>query len=252
MTTMKFAFELKSTHLNTLVLCLHTQDWAEAQQFFQAKKEQYQQFSNIPFILDISVFECVQADDLLAFVNLLSQHNLNIIALRHEYVDYSLLAKEQGWLFLQKRLSGRNMLENEEINHCSDAEANSENQSQSVDVHQSAQLVRRTMVIDTPIRAGQQVYAENADLIILAMVSAGAEVIADGHIHVYAPMRGRALAGERGDKTARIFIQSMQAELVSIAGIYRVFEQNLPNHLHQKAVRIELQDDKLLVMAISV
>ena len=83
----------------------------------------------------------------------------------------------------------------------------------------------------------------------MGMVSEGAEVIADGNIHVYAPLRGRALAGESGDKTARIFVQSMQAELVSVAGIYRVFEQDLPPHLHKHAVKIELQEDERLAIS---
>ncbi|WP_289005728.1 septum site-determining protein MinC [uncultured Kingella sp.] len=113
-------------------------------------------------------------------------------------------------------------------------------------------LTRKTVVVTSPVRTGQQVYAEQADLVVLGMVSEGAEIIADGNIHVYAPMRGRALAGESGDTSARIFLQSMQAELVSIAGIYRVFEQNLPPSLHKKAVQIELQDDeRLAIFAIN-
>ena len=113
-------------------------------------------------------------------------------------------------------------------------------------------LTRKTVVVTSPVRTGQQVYAEQADLVVLGMVSEGAEIIADGNIHVYAPMRGRALAGESGDTSARIFLQSMQAELVSIAGIYRVFEQDLPPSLHKKAVQIELQDDeRLAIFAIN-
>lgn len=104
-----------------------------------------------------------------------------------------------------------------------------------------------TIVVSQPVRTGQQIYAEQADLIILGSVSPGAEVIADGNIHIYATLRGRALAGASGDENARIFVQSMQAELVSIAGIYRVFEQKLPPHLHQKAVQIELQEDRLAI-----
>lgn len=109
-----------------------------------------------------------------------------------------------------------------------------------------------TIVVSTPVRTGQQVYAEQADLIVLGIVSPGAEVIADGNIHIYAPLRGRAIAGASGDAKARIFVQSMQAELVSIAGIYRVFDQKLPPHLHRKAVQIELQEDRLAIGAINV
>lgn len=109
---------------------------------------------------------------------------------------------------------------------------------------------KQTIVVSTPVRTGQQIYAEKADLIVLGIVSPGAEVIADGNIHIYAPLRGRALAGASGDRKARIFVQSMQAELVSIAGIYRTFEQKLPNHLAKQAVRIELQDDRLAISSI--
>ena len=108
-----------------------------------------------------------------------------------------------------------------------------------------------TVFVSEPVRTGQQVYAENADLIVTGMVSEGAELIADGNIHVYAPMRGRALAGAAGRRDARIFIQSMQAELVSVAGIYRNFEQRLPEHLYRKPVQIFLQDDRLVIAAIA-
>jgi septum site-determining protein MinC len=84
------------------------------------------------------------------------------------------------------------------------------------------------LVIDKPLRSGQQVYARGRDLVMLAMVNAGAEVIADGHIHVYAPLRGRAVAGARGNTDARIFALSMEPELISIAGLYRTGETPLP------------------------
>ncbi|HWU85285.1 MAG TPA: septum site-determining protein MinC, partial [Rhodocyclaceae bacterium] len=80
------------------------------------------------------------------------------------------------------------------------------------------------MVVDKPLRSGQRIYAQGGDLVVLAMVSAGAEIIADGNIHIYAPLRGRALAGAQGDHQARIFTTSFEAELVSIAGVYRTFE----------------------------
>lgn len=83
---------------------------------------------------------------------------------------------------------------------------------------------RGSLIIDTPVRAGQRIYARDADLIVTAAVNSGAEIIADGSIHIYAPLRGRALAGARGNAEARIFTLSMEAELVSIAGIYNTFE----------------------------
>ncbi|CDS52868.1 Septum site-determining protein MinC [Polaromonas sp. CG9_12] len=107
------------------------------------------------------------------------------------------------------------------------------------------------LVIDKPLRSGQQVYARGRDLVVLAMVNAGAEVIADGHIHVYAPLRGRAIAGARGNTEARIFALALEAELLSIAGIYRTSENPLPPEVtgHPTQVRlVEGPDGEKLVM----
>ena len=101
----------------------------------------------------------------------------------------------------------------------------------------------RTITLDKPLRSGQRFYAKGCDLIVTAMVSAGAEVIADGNIHVYAPLRGRALAGASGDKHARIFTTSLEAELVSVAGLYRTFEQGVPAELARQPATISLIGD---------
>ena len=97
-----------------------------------------------------------------------------------------------------------------------------------------------SLIIDRPLRSGQQVYAKGGDLIILAAVNPGAEVIADGNIHVYAPLRGRALAGARGNAEARILTTVFAAELVSIAGIYRTFEEGVPQKLANQPVQVKL------------
>ena len=97
------------------------------------------------------------------------------------------------------------------------------------------------MVIDKPLRSGQQVYAKGRDLIVLAMVNPGAEVLADGHIHVYAPLRGKAIAGAKGFAGARIFAQSMDPELISIAGVYRTSENPLPAEVRGHAAQVSLQ-----------
>lgn len=105
------------------------------------------------------------------------------------------------------------------------------------------------MIVDTPVRAGQRIYARG-DLIVTAAVNNGAEIIADGSIHVYAPLRGRALAGASGNLEARIFALDMEAELVSIAGVYRTFEDGFPKGLAQKAVQVRLKNDTLEVVAV--
>lgn len=111
------------------------------------------------------------------------------------------------------------------------------------------------LVVHRPLRSGQQVYARGRDLVVMAMVNAGAEVIADGHIHVYAPLRGKAMAGARGNTEARIFAQSLEAELVSIAGIYRTSDVPLPAHVRGKPAMVSLSSgpdgDKLVMDALS-
>ncbi|GGC16907.1 putative septum site-determining protein MinC [Oxalicibacterium flavum] len=107
-----------------------------------------------------------------------------------------------------------------------------------------------TMIVDTPVRAGQRIYARGADLVITAAVNNGAEVIADGSIHVYAPLRGRALAGASGNTEARIFTLSMEAELVSIAGMYRTFENGLPADQARKTMQVRLVGDRIDMLPI--
>lgn len=114
----------------------------------------------------------------------------------------------------------------------------------------AAAAVADTLIIDTPVRAGQRIYARSADLVVTAIVNAGAELIADGSIHVYAPLRGRALAGASGHAGARIFALSMEAELVSIAGVYRTFESGLPVEVAKKAAQVRLTNDRIDVLAI--
>mgnify|MGYP000141383728 CR=1 FL=1 len=108
-----------------------------------------------------------------------------------------------------------------------------------------------TMIVDTPVRAGQRVYARGCDLIITAVVNNGAEIIADGSIHVYAALHGRALAGASGNPEARIFALSMQPELVSIAGVYRTFDEGFPPELALRPAQIRLHGDRLDILSLS-
>jgi septum site-determining protein MinC len=102
-------------------------------------------------------------------------------------------------------------------------------------------------MLTDPVRSGQQVYAEHSDLIVLAPVSSGAELIADGCIHVYGTLRGRAIAGATGNPQARIFCKRLEADLVAIAGIYMVADQ-IPSQLLGKSVQIRLTDDGNIVI----
>ena len=278
---MKAAFEVKSTRLEMLSLRLHTADLAQLSQFLRKKKDKYQVLGALPFVLDLD--DLTDADaDLSAIVSLLARQGIAVIAARGAEQRWADKVHAAGLFYLShehKKAAETEIDEHEKAactepsaEHAEDSvteaadtatdsvtetktESATENNGQDAEEEKQPapaaddHVPRPTLVINSPVRTGQQVYAKNADLIVMGMVSEGAEVIADGNIHVYAPLRGRALAGESGDKTARIFVQSMQAELVSVAGIYRVFEQNLPPHLHKHAVKIELQEDERLAIS---
>ena len=107
------------------------------------------------------------------------------------------------------------------------------------------------LIVDTPVRAGQRVYARGCDLIITAAVNNGAEIIADGSIHVYAPMHGRALAGASGNAESRIFGLSLQPELVSIAGVYRTFDEGFPAELARQPAQIRLVGDRIDISSLT-
>lgn len=278
---MKAAFEVKSTRLEMLSLRLHTADLARLSQFLRKKKDKYQVLGALPFVLDLD--DLTDADaDLSAIVSLLARQGIAVIAARGAEQRWADKVHAAGLFYLshEHKKAAEIEIDKHEKAACTvpaaeptedsvkeavadttdsvaetKAESAAENSGQDAEEEKQPapaaddHAPRPTLVINSPVRTGQQVYAKNADLIVMGMVSEGAEVIADGNIHVYAPLRGRALAGESGDKTARIFVQSMQAELVSVAGIYRVFEQNLPPHLHKHAVKIELQEDERLAIS---
>ncbi|WP_426194652.1 septum site-determining protein MinC [Massilia sp. DWR3-1-1] len=112
--------------------------------------------------------------------------------------------------------------------------------------------VMGTMIIDTPVRAGQRIYARGCDLIITAAVNNGAEVIADGSIHIYAQLHGRALAGASGNADARIFALSLTPELVSIAGVYRTFDDGFPPELARQPAQIRLVGDRIDILSLGL
>lgn len=106
--------------------------------------------------------------------------------------------------------------------------------------------VTKACIINTPVRSGQQIYARNSDLVVVSSVSAGAELIADGNIHIYGMMRGRALAGASGDTDCRIFCMYLSAELLSIAGQYLLSDQ-IPSRYLGQSIQLSLLDHALTI-----
>ncbi|MFC2414625.1 septum site-determining protein MinC [Neisseria elongata] len=239
---MKPAFEIKSARTDALAVYLHNADSTALDAALAKCAAQYREL-NLPLILDMQDFRPSEAD-LPAVLAVFRRHRLPVAALRHSDEAWAATAADNGLPFTPPGKERPVPLETADAGTV--AEITGEIASET-----AKQAGHPTVLVADPVRTGQQVYAENADLIVTGTVSEGAELIADGNIHIYASMRGRALAGAKGRRDARIFIHSMQAELVSIAGIYRNFEQQLPEHLYRKPVQIHLQDDRLVIAAIA-
>lgn len=109
-----------------------------------------------------------------------------------------------------------------------------------------------TLIVDKSLRSGQQAYAKGGDLIVQGAVNAGAEVLADGNIHVYGPLRGKAIAGSRGNTEARIFTTCLEPELVAIAGVYRTTETPLPKDVAGKPAQVRLVDGVLVMTPLKI
>ncbi|MDO4693179.1 MAG: septum site-determining protein MinC [Eikenella sp.] len=231
---MKPAFDIKSARPDALAVQLNSPDPAAVRQTLEERAAQYRAFADMPLLLDVQALDNPDTFDLGSILDLFARYGLRLGILRHADEQWLPLAQAYRLAFCGPSRSEEKSIVLPEAPAAAPPAAGA----------------RKTLVVERPIRTGQQVYAENADLIVLGMVSEGAEVIADGHIHVYAPLRGRALAGADGDRSARIFVQSMQAELVSVAGIYRTFDQDLPAHLRRKAVQVYLQEGRLVVAAL--
>lgn len=183
---------------------------------------------------------------LIALLRICRDHGLLPVALRGPE-DFRPLAQQASLVLLPPGRGREKVLEAPEP----EAQAVAQQPAAAQKPGAAAQPAQGTptRVITQPVRSGQQVYAPGGDLIVLAPVSAGSELLADGHIHVYGPLRGRALAGVRGDTQARIFCQSLEAELVSVAGQYKVAE-DLRRQQWKEAVQISLDGDSLKIAVL--
>lgn len=244
---MKSVLEVKSARLDALCIQLKTTDTERLAKELAVRFKQLTDVGSVPFVLDVNELEDVWSVDFTQLLALFTQYGLRIIGLRHYDKQVSALAAKHQLAF---SLLPEAKADEAMQSLVADAQAASDSE-QAAEAAVDEGANKPTVVISRPIRTGQQVYAQGADLIILDMVSEGAEVIADGNIHVYAPLRGRALAGASGNREARIFAQDMQAELVSIAGIYLSIEQDLPESLAHKPTQIYLEENRLVMSALS-
>jgi septum site-determining protein MinC len=226
-------FEIKSATLPLVALVLKSADLGALARDLEARFGDIQDFfDHDAMVIDLSRLES-EADgerstvDFPALVALLKKYRLAPVALRGGRAEQAAAALAAGLLPAPDARIGT-------------APSASDPEPAAQAAPQTAAPATAALVIDKPLRSGQQVYARGRDLVMLAMVNPGAEVIADGHIHVYAPLRGRAIAGARGNADARIFTLNMEAELVSIAGLYRTGEKPLLAPVWGKPTHVRL------------
>ena len=243
------SFEIKSAQLPLVALMLKTPDWAllaaDLQAQYGVAGETPDFFDHEPLVIDFSHLPAdTPLQDLKPLLLMLRSCRLVPVAVRGASTEWLAAALAIGLVEAPVDLP-----------RVRAASTVTEIQVQEV----VREVIREvpgplTMVVDKPLRSGQKVYARGADLIVLAMVNQGAEVVADGNIHVYAPLRGKAMAGASGNVHARIFSLCLEPELISIAGIYRTSEHPLAPEVRGKPAQVRLSNDgqdKLLFEALN-
>lgn len=224
-------FELKSATLPLLALLLRSGDLSALTPAIDAR------FGGDPFdddalVIDLSALPDSALPDFTALLALLRRHRLQPIAVRGATAEQRAAARAAGLLAAEALLMPR-----------APAPVAAPPPSPSAPAP--------TLIVDRPLRSGQQVYARGGDLVVLAAVSFGAEVMADGSIHIYAPLRGRAIAGALGYTAARIFSTCMQPQLVSIAGTWRTTDTPLPDDVQGRPAQVRLDGERLLFEALA-
>jgi septum site-determining protein MinC len=223
-------FDMKAGHFTLPTLLIRNDDSAALDAFLAQQVARLPQFfAQAPLVIDLGHYRSEQAlENFPAIVGMIRGHGMIPVGVRGASAEQ----QEQARLLelaIMPRLR---------------AQAAEKDVSPGMERPAAATSRPDTLVIDTPVRSGQRIYAEGGDLVLLAGVSSGAEVMADGHVHAYGAVRGRILAGVRDNAGARIFCRDLGAELVAIAGRYRVSE-DLPSRHLGRAVQISLQDNSL-------
>lgn len=222
-------FELKGSLFTLTVLHLRRPDLKAVDRLLGEKVRQAPGFfTNAPAIIDLDDLEDPQAAvDFAGLYDLLRRRGIIPVGVRNGLPEQQSAAVLAG---LPVMPEGRGHMEPRKTEPGKAETGNA----------------RSTKLVTQPVRSGQQIYAPDGDLILLGAVSPGAEVLADGNIHIYGRLQGRALAGAKGDAQARIFCQQLEAQLVSIAGHWRVIE-DLDASARSQPVQIYLADDRLII-----
>lgn len=246
------ALEIKSAALTLIAVVLKTTDLAALARELDARVAHTPGlFEHEPVVIDLGAVRDVEEPvDFEALIELLRRYDMLPIAAKRGGTDQMLAALAAGLAAAPEGAPA-----------AAPASARAETRPQPQPEVMLTEVIREvpvpvpaanTLVLDKPLRSGQQVYARGGDLVVMAAVNFGAEVIADGNIHVYAPLRGRAIAGARGNTDARIFSTCMEPQLVAIAGTYRTLEADLAADVFGKPAQVRLDGEKLVVEALDI
>ncbi|AFP29862.1 septum site-determining protein MinC [Marinobacter sp. BSs20148] len=237
----KQGFQLKSASVSMTALELYYFDSKEFEATLRDKISQAPGFfKDVPLIISLEKYEGMDSDlDFFSIIGTCRRHNIHVVGVRGGSEDHRRMARGASLALIP----GTNARDKDHASEPATGAPTPEPIAKPIPAPAVAVPAR---IISQPVRSGQQVCAAEGDLVILAPVQPGAEVMAAGSIHVYGPLRGRALAGVNGDKNARIFCQLLEAELVSIAGHYKISE-DLQGSGWKSAVQLQLKDDLMVV-----
>jgi septum site-determining protein MinC len=239
---METVFQLKGSLFTLSVLQMLTLELDPLEAELTRKIEQAPKFFHYaPVVIDFRKLDITPT----THVNF---DRLNTILRNHKLIPIGVRGGNQA-LYEQAQTAGFAVLSESQIEPATPETTHNPADIQT-DNTQNLSAYKGTRLITEPVRSGQQIYAQGGDLIVVASVSPGAELLADGNIHVYGPLRGRALAGVNGDTRARIFCQRLEAELVSIAGQYKVFE-DISTHQDSGTKQLYLENNQLVITTLA-
>ncbi|TVP59173.1 MAG: septum site-determining protein MinC [Halomonadaceae bacterium] len=247
-------FELKGGMLTLTLLELH---YFDLDAFETTLREKIRQapgfFRDLPLVISLDKYQRPAAElDFFQMIGCCRRHSIQVAAVRGGDEDVKRLARNASLAWLPSHAAKNASAEAvppaaQDHDQAPAAVAVELPQTQVPEAPASTSgSATAARVITQPVRSGQQIYAPEGDLIIMAPVGAGAEVLAAGHVHVYGPLRGRALAGVHGDVNARIFCQSLEAELVSVAGHYKISE-DLQGSCWKRPTEVGFRNNELSV-----
>lgn len=244
------AFELKGSMFTLTIIQLYASQLELITQRLDQKIAQAPGFfKDTPVVIDLSELVATPPLDFVALINTLRVRSMIPIGIRNGSEQLQMQARAAGLPILVDTPAIRAEPATRPSSTQAAPQTDNKPVEEKADTTPAVTTSSPSRLLTQPVRSGQQIYAAGGDLIVLGSVSNGAEVLADGNIHIYGSLRGRALAGIKGDHQARIFCNSLEAQLISVAGNYRILDEPEKSSKN-KPVQIFLNNEKLVVESL--